>query len=209
MTLKDRIMKDLQDAMRSGDDMRKQTLRMLRSAVRNAEMARGAALLDLAALDNGDAQARELGDAAWNVYTEVKRLRKAALEHEDAEEPEQASPVRAQIGDMVEQYSTLQDSGVEDVIRKEIKQRRESADLYDKAKRTELAERERQEISILEVYLPQQMGEAEIEAEIRSILAGTEARELSKIMPLAMGRLKGKAEGRLINQVVTRVLAEG
>jgi uncharacterized protein YqeY len=52
------------------------------------------------------------------------------------------------------------------------------------------------------------MSEGEIEGIIRAIISEVGARELSKIMPVAMSRLKGKAEGRLVNQVVTRVLAE-
>lgn len=146
MTLKEQLMKDLQDAMRSGDELRRETLRMARASIKNTEIAR---------------------------------------------------------------IAELDDPGVQDVLRKEIKQRRESAEEFEKARRMDLADKERAEAAILEAYLPQQMSEEEIEAEVRGILAETGAREMSKIMPVAMGRLKGKADGRLINRVVSRVLAEG
>jgi uncharacterized protein YqeY len=65
------------------------------------------------------------------------------------------------------------------------------------------------EAGVLEAYLPQQLSEAEIEAEVRSIigeLGATGPKDMSKVMPAAMSRLKGRAEGRTVNQVVTRLL---
>jgi len=53
------------------------------------------------------------------------------------------------------------------------------------------------------------MSEGEVENAVRTIISEVGSRELSKIMPVAMSRLKGKAEGRMVNQAVTRVLAEG
>jgi uncharacterized protein YqeY len=209
MALKDQIMKDLQDAMRSGDALRKDTLRLMRSAIRNAEMARGAHMLDLAALGDTESGVAALGASEKAVYSEIRQRRKLAEEYENTERLDMAAAERDAIGALVEKYAELDDKGVEDVIRKEVKQRRESVEAYEKARRMDLADKERAEAAILEVYLPQQMSEDEIEAEVRAILADTGAREMSKIMPLAMGRMKGKAEGRLINKVVTRVLAEG
>jgi uncharacterized protein YqeY len=209
MTLKEQIMKDLQDAMRSGDDLRKETLRLVRSAIRNSEMARSAHILDLVSQGEAGAPIEMLAQTERDVYAEVKRRRRLAQEYDDSENLEMAAAERDAIGALVERYAQLDDKGVEEVIRKEIKQRRESAETYEKAGRMDLADKERAEVVILEAYLPQQMSEEEIEAEVRAILAETGAREMSKVMPVAMGRLKGKAEGRLINKVVTRVLAEG
>ena len=80
---------------------------------------------------------------------------------------------------------------------------------YEKANRPDLVAKERAEASILEAYLPKQMTESEVETEVRAIISEVGSRELSKIMPAALARLKGKAEGRMVNQAVTRVLAEG
>ena len=73
MALKEQIMKDLQDAMRSKDETRKETLRMTRTAVRNAEMARSSHMLDLAALEHPGPEAQKLGQADRAVYDEVRK----------------------------------------------------------------------------------------------------------------------------------------
>jgi uncharacterized protein YqeY len=209
MALKEQIMKDLQDAMRSKDETRKETLRMTRTAVRNAEMARSSHMLDLAALEQPGPEAQKLGQADRAVYDEVRKRRALALEYEKADDLDMAAKERDEVGALVERYAQLDDAGIQDVIRKEIKQRRESIDAYEKANRPDLVAKERAEAAILEAYLPQQMSEGEVETEVRAIISEVGSRELSKIMPVAMSRLKGKAEGRVVNQAVTRVLAEG
>ena len=209
MALKEQIMKDLQDAMRSKDETRKETLRMTRTAVRNAEMARSSHMLDLAALENPGPELQKLPQSDRAVYDEVRRRRALALQYEKADDLDMAAKERDEVGALVERYAQLDDPGIQDVIRKEIKQRRESIDAYQKANRPELAARESAEAAILEAYLPQQMTEAEVETAVRAIISEVGSRELSKIMPVAMSRLKGKAEGRMVNQAVTRILAEG
>ena len=77
--------------------------------------------------------------------------------------------------------------------------------------RIALAQKEAEEIAIIQPYLPQQMGEAEVEAVAREVIAATGAQslaDLNKVMPQMMARLKGQAEGRLINQIVRQQLAE-
>jgi uncharacterized protein YqeY len=202
-------MKDLQDAMRSKDETRKETLRMTRTAVRNAEMARSSHMLDLAALENPGSELQKLPQSDRAVYDEVRRRRALALQYEKADDLDMAAKERDEVGALVERYAQLDDPGIQDVIRKEIKQRRESIDAYQKANRPELAARESAEAAILEAYLPQQMTEAEVVTAVRAIISEVGSRELSKIMPVAMSRLKGKAEGRMVNQAVTRILAEG
>jgi uncharacterized protein len=145
MTLKEQLMEDLKEAMRSGDELRRDTIRMARTAIKNSEINR---------------------------------------------------------------MAELDDAGVQDVLRKEIKQRRESADEYEKGKRMDLADKERAEAAMLEAYLPKQMSVEEIEAEVREVIAQVGSKEMSKVMPAAMQRLRGRAEGRVVNQIVTRVLAE-
>ena len=108
--------------------------------------------------------------------------------------------------------AALDDAGVQAVLIKAVKQRRESADEYDKAKRPELADRERAEIVILEAYLPTMLGEDEIEVQVATIIAelgATGPSDMSKVMPVAMQRLKGQAEGRTINNAVKKLLAQG
>lgn len=103
----------------------------------------------------------------------------------------------------------LAEADVLDVIQKQVKQRRESAEEYRKGGRAELAAREEAEAEILTAYLPAQMSRDEIAAEVRAAIAETGASGpagKAKVMPLVIGKLKGKADGRLINEVVTELL---
>jgi uncharacterized protein YqeY len=104
----------------------------------------------------------------------------------------------------------LDDPGVLDVIQKQAKQRRESIEEYGKAAREDLADRERAELAILMAYLPAQLGRDEIAEEVRRVIAETGAsgpRDKGKVMPAVIARLKGRADGRAINDVVTELLS--
>ena len=106
----------------------------------------------------------------------------------------------------------LGDAEVLDVLQKQAKQRRESIEEYRKAKRDDLAGREEAELAIIAAYLPQQLSRDEVVAEVRAVIAETGASgpgDKPKVMPVAIGRLKGRADGRLINEVVTELLAGG
>ncbi len=96
------------------------------------------------------------------------------------------------------------------VVQKQAKQRRESIEEFRKANRSDLVDREAAELVVLDTYLPQQMSRDEIVAEVRIVLAETGATgpgDKAKVMPPTMARLKGRADGRLINEVVTELLA--
>jgi uncharacterized protein YqeY len=158
MTLKDQLNADLRDAMRSGDETRKSTLRMLITAVRNAEIP----------------------------------------------------PERSEVDDAAPSRVELDDESVLDVVRKEVKQRRDSIDLYSKASRPDLVAKEEAEVAVLNTYLPQQMSRDEIEAVARQIIervGATGPADKGRVMGPIMAELRGKAEGRYINAVVTELLA--
>jgi uncharacterized protein YqeY len=87
------------------------------------------------------------------------------------------------------------------VVRKEIAQRRETLDFAQKAGRQEMVEKEQAEIAVLEGYLPQQLSRDAIRAEVEQLVA-EQGRDFRKVMPLAAQRLRGRAEGRLVNEVV-------
>src|SRR4051812_1046330 len=155
MGLKEQLSDDLKAAMRSGDNVRRDTLRILLTAISNTEIAR----------------------------VNVKR--------------ENAG------------REGLSDPEVLDVIQKQAKQRRESIEEYRKGGREDLASREEAELAILSAYLPQQLSTDEIAAEVRAIIAETGASgpgDKPKVMPLAIARMKGKADGRAINEAVTEQL---
>ena len=100
------------------------------------------------------------------------------------------------------------DDEVVDVLRKGIKTRRESVEQYTKAGRQDLAGNEEGQIRILEEFLPPAVDPAEIRAAVREAIAGG-ARDIGKLMGQVLPRFKGRAEGRMINQIVREELQAG
>lgn len=90
------------------------------------------------------------------------------------------------------------------------KKRREAIELYDKNNRPELAEKERQELTIIQEYLPKQLSREEIAQRVQAIVSETGAaglQDTNKVMPLVMKEMKGKADGKLISEIVKETLA--
>ena len=92
------------------------------------------------------------------------------------------------------------DDDVVDVLRKGVKRRRESIEMYDAAGRTELADKERTEVERLEAYLPAAASDDEIRAAVREAIGGG-AGQMGAIMGKVMPRLKGRADGSRINAI--------
>ena len=95
------------------------------------------------------------------------------------------------------------------VIKTLVKQRKESAQIFLKAGREELAEKENLEISILEKYLPKMISDDEIRVLVEGIVKEIGAKDLSdigKVMPLVMKRGKGKVDGKLANDILKELL---
>jgi len=109
----------------------------------------------------------------------------------------------------IARQAVLEDGDVLGVIAKEIRQRKESIEAFKQGGRQELAAIEEAEMAVLEQYLPQQMSRDEITAEARRVIeeVGAESiRDKGKVMPPLIAKLKGKADGREINEVVTELL---
>ena len=95
------------------------------------------------------------------------------------------------------------------IIKTLVKQRKESAEIYSKAGREELAEKENFEISILNTYLPKLMSEEDVLSLNKKIVNETNAKDLSdigKVMPLVMQRGKGKVDGKIANSILRSLL---
>ena len=147
MTLRERIQSDITAAMRSGDALRRDTLRMAESAIYNAE----------------------------------KRDRRS--------------------------YS---DDDVAGVLAREVKTRRESVEAFRKGGREDLASKEEAEIGILGAFLPEQLSEADIAALVDEAIGVTGAggpRDMGKVMGWLAPRTRGRADGRVVSQVVSKSLA--
>jgi len=145
--LQEKLAADLARAMKARDKIRVETLRMVRSAVKNAEIA---------------------------------------------------------------QQKTLDDSDILAVIAREVRQHRESISEFQKGNRQDLVAKEEAELKILLEYLPRQMSREEITAAARQVIQEVGARgpgDKGKVMQKLMPQLKGKAEGRDVNEAVTELLS--
>ncbi len=110
----------------------------------------------------------------------------------------------------VEKGEALSDPDVLAILGKEAKRRRESIAEFEKGRRQDLVDKEQEELTVLQSYLPAQMSRDEIAEAAREVIAEVGAagpRDKGKVMPVLIGRLAGRAEGREINEVVTELLA--
>ena len=99
------------------------------------------------------------------------------------------------------------DDEITDILRKQIKQRLDSVEQFTKAARHDLVAKEEYEIGVLRAYLPAEADPEAIRAAAREAIAAG-ATELGKVMAALMGRFKGKADGKLINQIAREALQQ-
>jgi uncharacterized protein len=100
------------------------------------------------------------------------------------------------------------DEEVVEVLRKGIKIRREAVEQYQAGGRTDLADAEQAQIAVLEEFLPPAADPEEIRSAVRQVIAGG-AKDLGKVMGQIVPRYKGRADGKLINQIVREELQAG
>lgn len=104
---------------------------------------------------------------------------------------------------------SISDEAVIKIIQKLVKQRKETAEIYKQQNREELAANELAEAAAMEVYLPKQLSEEELEAELKKIIAqvgATGPQDMGKVMGTATKALAGKADGRAISALVKKLL---
>ncbi len=146
MSLKDKLIEDLKQAMRQGDERRRSTLRLVMAAIKNAE---------------------------------------------------------------IEKRRDLEEGELLAVIAREAKQRRESMAQFEQGGRQDLADREEAELQILLAYLPEQLSREDIEAQARQIIeqvGATSPAQMGQVMRQLMPLMRGKADGKLVSQVVKELL---
>lgn len=103
----------------------------------------------------------------------------------------------------------LSDETAVKIMVKMVKQRKESAKIYEENNRPELAANELEEAAVIEEYLPKQLSAEELEAELKAIIAETGAtspKEMGKVMGVATKRLAGRAEGKVVSAKVKELL---
>lgn len=118
--------------------------------------------------------------------------------------------VRAAIKNVeIDQKKELSEEEVLDVLAKEAKMRRDSLEEFKKANRTDLVESLEQEIEILLNYLPQQLSESEVRALVSEAVSFTNAagaKDMGKVMAALMPKVKGRADGKMVNSIVRDML---
>lgn len=97
------------------------------------------------------------------------------------------------------------------VVQKQAKQRRDSIEQYEKAGRSDLQQKEEEELAVIEEYLPRQLDEDEVRKVLHEVIAATGAaspRDMGKVMGAAMERVRGLADGRRVQQLATELLSD-
>jgi len=135
---------------------------------------------------------------------------KAAMKAGEKERLVTLRSLHAQIKDAtVNAGKEMTDDAVAAVVAKQLKQRADALDQFRQAGREDLAAQEEKEIAILRAYQPAQLSEAEIEAlvvEAVQASGATSKKEMGKVMALLMPKVKGKADGALVNRIVSAKL---
>jgi len=109
----------------------------------------------------------------------------------------------------INSQTTLDDEGIISVLTKQVQQRKDSVEAYEAANRQDLVAKETEEINIISVYLPEQLPQEEIEQIIDSAISQSGAASLDdmgKIMGLVMPQVRGRADGKIVNTIVTSKL---
>jgi uncharacterized protein len=106
--------------------------------------------------------------------------------------------------------SKLNDADATQVIRKQVKQRQDSIESFEKGGRAELAAKEKEELSILQSYLPQQMSADELSRVVREIIAevgATSKAQMGAVMKALQGKVAGRADGKTLSAEVQKQLS--
>ena len=111
--------------------------------------------------------------------------------------------------DEINKGRELSDEDVIAILSTEAKKRKESIEAAERGGRSDIADKERTELEILQQYLPEQIGEAELEEIVRGIITevgATSARDKGRVMSTLMQRIRGRVDGRTANELVNRLL---
>ena len=148
-----------------------------------------------------------------NLYKRIESDARAALKEG---ERDKLSVLRmllsaVKVYELEKKAGKVEDHEVIEIVQRQEKQHKESIEQFKKGNRPDLADKEAQELKVLESYMPQQLGEAELLKIIKDAIAETGASSLTsdigKVMKAVMEKVKGKADGSLVNKLVSGLLA--
>jgi len=148
-----------------------------------------------------------------SLQTEIESAMRAAMKARDAV---RVSTLRlamaAAHNRQIELGHQLTDAEVVGVLDRQVKQRRESIELYRKGGRPELADAEEAELAILREFLPEPLTDAELERLARDAVAATGAKgpgDMGRVMGALVPQTKGRADGKAVSELVRRLMSEG
>ena len=141
-----------------------------------------------------------------SLSEQLNEAMKAAMKARDSLRLNAIRMIRTAIKNReIEERHELDDQAVIGVLSTLVKQRKESAQVYRAGGRPELAEKEEQELAIIQEFLPAQLGEAELRAIIEAAVSDTGAtspKDMGKVMKVVTGKTLGRADGRLVSELV-------
>ena len=145
-----------------------------------------------------------------NLSERLNEDMKQAMKSQDKFKLSTIRMVRATIKNLeIDLKRTLNDNEVLDILSREIKQRKDALQEFEKAGRDDLAAQVKAEAEILAEYLPEQLSEEEIKVIVQQTIQETGASskaEIGKVMSALMPKVKGRADGKLVNQTVQQLL---
>jgi uncharacterized protein YqeY len=140
------------------------------------------------------------------------RLLKASIFNKEKEKRYKISQEKKELKEEeLEKESQLSDEEIIEVITSEIKKRKEAILEFEKGKREDLVQKEKEEIRVLEKYLPEQLSEEEIERLAKEIIkkvGAKDIKDMGRVMKELMPKVKGRAEGGLISKIVRELLSK-
>ena len=135
---------------------------------------------------------------------------KEAMKHGEKERLSVIRLVRGAVRQAeIDGKKTLSDDEIIGVITKEVKMRRDSIEEFERGNRADLVEKTQAEIAILMPYLPEQLSADEVRRLVEAAVSevgATTAKDMGKVMGVLMPRVKGRADGKLVNEIVRSLL---
>ncbi len=142
----------------------------------------------------------------------LKEDMKAALKAKDREKLSVIRMLQALIKNAeIDKRGELTDEEIVSLLMKYAKQRRESIQMYQQGGRQDLVEKEKRELEIVESYLPKQMDEDQIRELAKKVIeevGASSVKDMGKVMQALMPKVKGRADGSVVNRIVRELLAQ-